>query len=63
MRVLLAEDRKQHREQMFSGDGARREEQFTAERNFLAGNFPTGLSMKVKDSLSVVIEFLARSGK
>jgi hypothetical protein len=63
MRVLLAEDRKQGRKKVFSGDGTRSEEKFTGERGFVAGDFPASFPVEVENPLGVLVEFLTRSGK
>ena len=63
VRVLLAEDRQQGREEMFAGDGTGGEEQFPGDRGLVAGDLPPGLPVEVEDPLGVVVELPARLGE
>src|SRR6185437_816062 len=45
---------------MFSGDRTGGEEQFTGDRDFVAGNLPASLPVKVEYPLGVIVEFLTR---
>ena len=55
--------RQQGWEEMFAGDRTGGQEQFAADRGFVAGDFPTGLTVKVENPLGVVVELLARLGE
>lgn len=63
MRVFLAEYGQQGRKKMFTGYRTRSEEQFTGERSFLPGDFPTSLPVEVEDSLGVLVELLTCLGE
>ncbi len=48
---------------MLAGDGTGGEQQFTADRGFVAGDFPTSLPVEVEYVLGVAVELLARLGE
>jgi hypothetical protein len=48
---------------MLTWDGTASQEQFTADRGFVAGDFPTSLPVKVQNTLGVFVEPLARLGE